>query len=316
MGSTLNRDFVLTACAFCGEPEPLRESHIIPRFVYDWLKRTSATGHIRMSGNPNLRVQDGYKPKLLCGSCEQRFNTWETPVAAQVFVPIHEGGATRVRYDSSLLKFSVSVSWRVLTAHLLAGAWQDAPPKIQAATATALKTWHEVLNGHREHPGRFEQHIWPADLIESATAPGKLPPRMNEYLVRAVDMDIVHNGQRGFAFAKMGRLMLFGMIGDDSVMGWHGTRIHVREGVLGADRYEIPMGVLEYLTDRVRESSKRMGSISPRQREVIDRTFRKDLDRFAGSELFTAMQRDVEMFGEDPVFANERRVPPDEPSKG
>ena len=62
------------------------------------------------------------------------------------------------------------------------------------------------LDGRREHPGRFEQHIWPTDLIETATAPGQLAPRMNEYLFRAVDMYVVHNGKRGFTLAKMGRL--------------------------------------------------------------------------------------------------------------
>src|SRR5439155_17206906 len=123
---------------------------------------------------------------------------------------------------------------------------------------------------------------------------------------RAVDMDVVHNGKRGFTFAKMGRLILFGMVGDDPVTGWRGTKIHVREGVLGSDRYEVPMGVLEYITERVHELTEKMRSISPRQKQVIDRTFRNDLDRFAGSELFTAIERDVGMFGEEAVFADER----------
>ena len=57
-------------CPLCRSRGPLRESHIIPGFVFDWLLESSATGHMRDGRAPNLRIQDGFKQRLLCDSCE------------------------------------------------------------------------------------------------------------------------------------------------------------------------------------------------------------------------------------------------------
>lgn len=39
-------------CALCGKNAELRESHLIPKFVGEWIKRTSATGYLRQVVNP------------------------------------------------------------------------------------------------------------------------------------------------------------------------------------------------------------------------------------------------------------------------
>ncbi len=52
-------------CRLCGKNADLQESHIIPSFVYRWLKDSSGTGYLRFGPEPNKRVQDGYKnPKV------------------------------------------------------------------------------------------------------------------------------------------------------------------------------------------------------------------------------------------------------------
>ena len=66
---------VFKQCALCASTSELQASHIIPRFVFDWLRDTSATGHFRSSQIPDLRVQDGLKPRMLCKRCEQLFST-------------------------------------------------------------------------------------------------------------------------------------------------------------------------------------------------------------------------------------------------
>jgi hypothetical protein len=40
-------------------------------------------------------------------------------------------------------------------------------------------------------------------------------------------------------------------------------------------------------------------SISGKQQETIDKSFNKNLDRFAGSETFKAMEADVALFGSE-----------------
>jgi len=81
----------ISSCRLCDVTNALQESHILPGFVYRWMKETSATGYLRFGQQPNLRVQDGLKLHLLCADCEQRLNEWETQFANQIFHPMTQG---------------------------------------------------------------------------------------------------------------------------------------------------------------------------------------------------------------------------------
>ena len=98
------------SCALCPSHEPLRESHIIPHFVFDWLLESSATGYMRLGIAPNVRVQDGAKQHLLCDDCEKRLSRWETEVAQALFrravFAAVDGSSTRSRaYESRASAF-------------------------------------------------------------------------------------------------------------------------------------------------------------------------------------------------------------------
>src|SRR5437764_5294832 len=101
-------------CRLCGTTAVLQSSHVIPSFVFRWLKETSGTGHLRFAQEPNKRVQDGPKYEMLCRACEERFNEWETEFSVRVFHPMTQGRTSTVRYGDWMAKFCVSVSWRVL----------------------------------------------------------------------------------------------------------------------------------------------------------------------------------------------------------
>ena len=77
----------MSKCALCHNVKELKDSHIIPAFVYRWIKETSATGYLRFSENINRRYQDGRKIKLLCLDCEERFNKYETSFSNNIFYP-------------------------------------------------------------------------------------------------------------------------------------------------------------------------------------------------------------------------------------
>src|SRR4051812_354965 len=78
-------------CALCGTASTLKESHIIPKFVFKYLKSTSGSGYLRDGQKPKLRVQDGFKTELLCDSCEQEFSKHESWFHTQVFQPVISG---------------------------------------------------------------------------------------------------------------------------------------------------------------------------------------------------------------------------------
>lgn len=99
-------------CALCGEMSELQNSHIIPKFISDDIKRKSVTGFMRSSLNPNKRIQDGFKKYLLCVECEQRFSKVEGLFANNIFYPFRNGKENVFYYENYLNEFINSISWR------------------------------------------------------------------------------------------------------------------------------------------------------------------------------------------------------------
>lgn len=98
-------------CALCRQSKELEISHIIPKFVIRYLKKTSV-GAIRNTQNPNKVVQDGEKHYLLCGECEDLFSIYETKFANTFFYPYMKDNEKVFNYDSDIYYFLTSVSWR------------------------------------------------------------------------------------------------------------------------------------------------------------------------------------------------------------
>lgn len=101
-------------CKLCHKKKPLKNSHINPKFITDWIKNTSVTDKFRTAVNPNKRVQDTTKTKLLCEDCEQLFSGFEKYFSETIFKPVINSYNPVVNYNDNLLKFAVSLSWRYL----------------------------------------------------------------------------------------------------------------------------------------------------------------------------------------------------------
>ena len=285
---------VTTICAFCQMPSPLLESHVLPAFLFRWLKARSVTGHIRNTDNPNRRVQDGVKKPWLCRSCEQSFSRYETAFATKLFHPWLTG-TQRVRYEEWLLKFCVSVSWRVLKHCRGQNPKAQYTPDQATLLDQAEITWRAFLNGDVAHPGRFEQHLVIWDLIDSTNAP-TLPHNINRFLSGAITMDIIGSDRTMMTFAKMGRFTLFGMVQKGSAT-WEGTKVHVRGGVVKPGQMTLPAGLFDFICDRAAMADEKYSGMSNVQHDKMEADALRDLDRFAASEQFAAMQADAAMFG-------------------
>ncbi|BDU18614.1 hypothetical protein [Dyella sp. GSA-30] len=107
-------------CALCDAPNvALAESHIIPKFVYDWLKKTSPTPYVRYSSDVNSRQQDGPKEHLLCFACEQKLSALEKTLASRLFKKIanYQKQKSIINVNSNLRLAVLSIFWRtILTA--------------------------------------------------------------------------------------------------------------------------------------------------------------------------------------------------------
>lgn len=145
----------LDQCRLCLQSKELQESHIIPRFVYSWLRETSATGHMRITHTPNLRVQDGVKRKLLCWDCEQLFGGWEKQFADSIFYPYQEESTVPLRYTQFLLKFATSLAWRVLLFHCEESQLSHYSEEQLIQAEKVGEVWREFLRNERSNPGEF-----------------------------------------------------------------------------------------------------------------------------------------------------------------
>src|ERR1700761_3581788 len=100
-------------CKLCKLPRQLVGSHVFPKFVTRWIKATGS-GYLRSVNQPNLRRQDGPIRHWLCSECEQLFGVNESYFASHIFEPVL--GSTRFSFDhdARLMRFLVSLLWRVL----------------------------------------------------------------------------------------------------------------------------------------------------------------------------------------------------------
>ncbi len=296
MSKLLFPDANFDKCALCAGSSVLQTSHIIPSFVFRWFKDSSATGHLRFGETPNLRVQDGFKCRMLCTYCEQLLSSWEKKFSEICFKQIVEGRATRIRYSFWMLKFAASVSWRVLRIFYAAGQISDYPPSLLSSIDDALSVWSNYMLGKRPHPGRYEQHMFLVDTVDSSSIDG-IPPNINRYFTRTVQCDVVRNEDSAITYAKMGRFVLFGFISVPSPHNWKGTKLNANHGTFGIRDIELPRNILDYMLENAKSAGTSYSRISKAQQEKIRKSYEANPGRVAESESIRAMDHDVRLFG-------------------
>ena len=283
-------------CRLCDTEARLEESHIIPAFVYKWLKVSAAASFMRFGTQPNKRVQDGFKRFWLCRKCEDTLNGWETKFANELFYSFNKGKADRVSYDRWLLKFCVSISWRVLTLFVEENQLTDFPEELQEETKNALAIWKKFLLDALPHPGPHQQHFLPWDAVEAVTDKNT-PVNINRYILRSIDVDAVRSKSTAFVYSKLGRFMILGFISSKHPRHWEDTMVHLR-GTIQPQRYVLPAWFGDYVYSRARRTRRGLlMALSERQKEKTRQDSFQDIDRTANSETFSAVDHDVKLFG-------------------
>lgn len=113
-------------CKLCRQQAKLHCSHIIPEFCYKSIYRSKhQLTEVRVSPQGlNRRIsQKGYKEPMLCSSCEQKMNIWETAFHDFWYSTIVPSGPVTQKYpvidgfDYKWMKlFHLSVIWRLHSA--------------------------------------------------------------------------------------------------------------------------------------------------------------------------------------------------------
>ncbi len=279
-------------CALCFSFGGLEESHIIPKGVYRWQKKTAGTPYLRYAEEPNRRAQDGLKMPLLCRACEQRFNDLETPFFNGIFHPHHNCESVGLEYGAYLHDFLTSVSWRVLERHFRAGLDPSFPGKTRRATAAARGHWRRYLSGKVDAPGPHEQHLIPLDIILAAGTP--LPPGSRKFLMRVTMVSTRAYGESFYTMAKMGRLLSVGICNPTDDDHWAGSRVEQDQGSTLFNKITVPDWLYDWIVQGTASCRMAGANLSARQRKVIEDQVRRDPARYLDSETFTAQQLEAD----------------------
>jgi hypothetical protein len=282
-------------CRLCNRHESLKNSHVLPAFVFKWLKKD---GFIRHSPSINRRAQDGAKEEWLCSECEGLLNGWETRFANSIFHPSNDGGLPVISYGEWLLKFCTSVSWRsLLYVRQKTGLASFSPDQLRHA-GQAQKIWAEFLRGERPHPGEFEQHLIPFGPVNKKIGT-TFPPNINRYLLRGVETDVARGPSTIFVFSKLGRLAVLGFICLRKPSHWVGSKIKLRGGNIKRREYVFPAQFGDYLSKRATRAWDATDKMSTTQQQKVDATIRSNVDRYANSDMHKTMAHDVRLFGSE-----------------
>jgi hypothetical protein len=281
-------------CALCGAQfAPIEQSHIVPRFVYQWLKDTSATGFMRYGRQMNKRHQDGIKDYFLCARCEDRLGFYESAFAKEIFHPFTQNNFVCVDYDENTLKFAVSATWRVLAYMKEKQGLRHFRGRHESAVTETLSTWRSYLLGLGSDIGAHEVHLLPfCGVIDFSGSDG--PSNLNRYLRRAVEIDVTVSDEAAFTYCKLGPLILIGLIQYPDLGHWENTRLE-KNGHLGPRVSGSPGLLRDYIFKRSERMQELESSLSERQLRKIEQSYRKNAQRLEGSDTMFAAALDLQL---------------------
>lgn len=267
----------MSICALCGLDRPLLESHIIPSFVFDRIKKNSPTGFLRGAfQDPNMRKQDGDKQKLLCEDCEQRFSKVEKKFAEEIFEPYHETGQTSFDYGDWLSYFICSVNWRTLHLdnvgfHAEKKWGNDALVILD----TAEKTLADFLLGKRSDISHIENHVLPMFEITEKSSDLKEPNFM--FRISAFGYTLFIPSEAAYyVFANLAGVLIVTIIGKHKSEIWENTIVELRGGSMSQPPVHVSSPLMFDIIERIIQSVST--EISQKQIEKIIQTHDKNPD--------------------------------------
>jgi hypothetical protein len=299
---------VTSNCAFCRENRPLRESHLLPRWIIERALEKSPTGRMRDADAINKPVQDGEKLPLLCSACEERFGKLETMEARN-----HDDGKTIAGsgYERGFCRFVVSVLWRVGVSRV--EQLRSESPKFLEPLTAAVTTWKEYLDGERQDLGRHRAQFL---FLDKATAkkiyayredglPAAGPaPVLHRYLLNSLNTELAlyEQDEHALVWVMGNSWLMVGVIevpveeGQPSLIDLSPTG-----GTFPVGNFDVPPIILATLRRQSWRYFDEHRQISPKQRQKMQEFAARRADEFTDRSQSEAKDADTAMFGEQGV---------------
>lgn len=292
-------------CKLCGSGSPLKESHIIPRFVGRWMKKTGLTPYLRFSGDIDKRSQDLGKMKLLCGDCENLFSPWESKFANAIFYPMADD-QPMFWYGPWLLKFAASLAWRAIQIPNYEKVKQS--PTLKQISNEMEDHLALFLLGRAKNVGPYTQHIMPVSELAEPFKPGS--PMLNRYLVHAVEIDCIEDSNHSemMIYVKL-PMFIFLSTGGHELRKWLESSRIKKSGALHPKTHGLDANLMPYIIGRANWMHELMKSRSQNSKALADKALHeateKDPQSVANSRFMQAMLVDYDFYGKDAVVHRE-----------
>lgn len=154
-------------CRLCNQEKKLAGSHIIPKMFYKHIKEKSITHGIRLTSDPNKRLQDGLKLPFLCHDCELLFSKYEKYFSDIFFQKAKNDTLGIEKYntrDDKLRYFILSVAWRCLQFIYETDKKmiEDLTPEEKIKLESVLENWRDILCTEKNKELRqIQMHLIP-----------------------------------------------------------------------------------------------------------------------------------------------------------
>ncbi|WP_241285468.1 hypothetical protein [Chryseobacterium arthrosphaerae] len=277
-------------CRLYNEESELQESHIFPKFVVNYTKKTGSK-YLRSYIEPDKRMQDGIKKHLLSWKAEQDFSKREKWFAENIFRP-HLSGNKVLKYDDNLYYFSISFLWRILISEL--ESTKDIDKKwYYNLLIDAENEWREFLLTGKT-PEKFNKVcLLLTDRVEYNPTELK---GVDFYLTRIFDGTIVDNKPQTclLMYGKFNKFIFWAVLkeyGDENTL--HDVLINPNGGVINIPQNLEYFPICSFLGNRI-QTVANMSLPNSEQQKKIEEELLRDKE-FWEKELGKSLLNDLEL---------------------
>ena len=258
-------------CKLCDDEKQLCESHIIPKFIYRWIKSTSPTSYMRKMSNPDIRIQDGHKYHLLCKECEDKFSKYEKLFSQKHFHPSIDELRTNIDYKDEIFYFVSSILWRFLIVNI--DRYKDSPYYEKLLICESqLKCFLIEF----KYPYDFDRvYVMLTNYVYDA--PDHLKG-LNQFFTRTIDSQIIYDEECCFFYLQIPFFIFIGDIHGIKEIDFENSKIHPSGGNFNTYLMKaLSDPIASFMENRIKFIDNM--KVSEKQQNIIQNDFKKNLDK-------------------------------------
>lgn len=261
-------------CKLCGLNKELKDSHLTPKFIYKWLIKTSETGFLRTTENPNRKQQDGLKLKFLCAECEEKLSKLETFFSRKIFHEATKQNLGLYTVTELDYRFVVSVLWRNSEYYISRGEGLE---NLTAGELSSIKRFNsicrEYLNNERIDLDEYHIHVIP--LTEEAEENGVVPSNTFWNQRGTVsNYQAFCEEKEGFDYLLIYlQIPLFFFVAEiipNKEKLWNGTLMEMDKVLFDYNNISYPDEIIEIMRSIYNRVTDAAGKMSPKQKKYME----------------------------------------------